>query len=855
VSVHAATDIRVTLDGRDVSSYVHAVMLETAAGPIDITTLGSVWWSGLGGIRSAQLRLMMWADFDTAGWDLFLWDRLGTVVTFEVWPDPTGSAARYTGSVLVSNVQPFSAPVGQMAEASFLWPAYSIERAIGPELLSGMGVQSNEADIGTTDKFEDMALATDGAACQMFRIAHGGSWRPAAPSALQTFTASEFGLLNTAAPTGNGKLRAEVLKWIAVQHANSLPAVGKFGLQYGTNMAIGAPTAAENGPRAAATGAIDAGLTFASRAINSTFGVDPLPLGDVNSAGAVSYRYITAPWGRYDATLADGSAASRFHAWLEMDLQALEAFFDEDCEHDAAYTVPYDVAHKRRVHFPWLQVKPCVNEASLEYSRGLESTVTWYPAPSVSPSIRLGADLTDSGTTVTWSGAPPTGATTEGDQWSPLCVNGVSKSGQWFLMIFDVTDPANTYEVFPVTAFLATAADLSSGTITVQSGGRGKFGPPARAWTAGANIRIAIAQWTPTSGAGSVRNKWIGRPGLTGVAATETVRVIDRSSFLLSDYVTVVPTRTHNYTAFMVHAWEARANLRTWKIVERDTDNVPQPEDYPFDGTETNQELENLVCKSWARHAIDAEFMVAAAFPNQVQVVYYGTMFDAEWAQRWTGSAAANLTRTIVEGWTSAEKTIPDNSFMAQPISRATGSPSYEYPADWRSASKFWSPADAIFHAVGKPGLWSSTFAGWESRFAHGITHLQSQWSGSAWSTPWEVDPEDYGAWSVIKLWWLSPAKLVFQFKGVQDLLHGSEVVHTCEDAADYDIRPVVIEGPYLRYTADLSTADPADVYGDFTAAYLGWLGSVSDEQVNYLVSTANSIGQRMRDPAYLATT
>jgi hypothetical protein len=886
VSVSAATRVAITIDGRDVTPWVHAVMLETGTSVADITALGQAWGSSISTIKAGQLRLMMWDDFDTAGWDLFLWDRLGTTVTFEVQPD-TSLAVRYQGTVLIGTVQPFSAPVGQMAEASFMWPAFNIERVTGPTYLTGFSVMTSPGDPTTDGLLAERIRMARGLANMMVRPSHGGEWRKAPTTGCQTFTAGDFGLLNTANPTTTGKLRVEVLAALTEIHDADLDTQLRIAYSAGGCLAVGAPTASEFGPINPATNAVDSSINWMTRTNDSAFGVDPMLSADIQSDGDFGLRYIVGTFGIYDKTLVAGTAASRMMCWLEQDLRALNQFLDESCETTGSGP-NWTGAHTRREHFTLMQCSPAVFESnSNEHSRGYEGTIALSPTYSSATAPLLNVD---SGTSLTWKTVAPSGSEWPTSGAQKVLDNGVTVNGSWVICIYDYADPGNTYEVRPITAIRSTAADHTTGTLTVQTGGRLAFGPtPISAdynrttgvWTqnAGNTIRIGIFEWSTASDVGSdgnaMRRKWVGRPGLTATDVPAAIECVDRSSNrsnrTLSAITTVVPTPVVNVTSMLSAGWYARENAETWKIVTRDgTTNMPEPADYTWSGTEDEQRVEELCGLAYARHAIDCAFMMAKALgPQHTVMTYMGAMFSTDHWQRWNGSAAANLTQAVVDGWTSAEKTIPDNSYMGRTLVRESGGKTF--PPFARDSTEYESVTDLIWHALMLPGEWDSEFAGWESRFGFGITHSQSRDNGGGdWDTPQDVDPQDYGAWRFIKSWLRSPAKIGVQFKGDSILINGEEVVRTCEDLVASDVmRPIYIEGPWLRLNG--STGDPPTASAcDLSDAYLGWPGGgslTSVSQQRYLLGStpadpsvdsaevAYAIGRRMRETTYTETT
>lgn len=715
-------------------------------------------------------------------------------------------------------------------------------------ITRGMGWMSDEQDGCIANTWQNESKRTLGSSHLGFRIPHGGLWRPSAPADVRSFNPDDFGILRA-----DGKLRAEMLKWIAVQHSSALPQSGKFGLQAATNMAIGVwGTLA--GPRNPADGTLDPTATWARRSSDPTYGVDPLPYVEVGADGTAKPKLVTAPFGPYDRTLADGTAGSRFHVWLEADLRALAAFFDEDCETDGASpTVAWRSAHKRRDHYPWVQVKLNVNQDSLEYSRGAEPPINFHPTYSASQ-VTLSGTISASTLSIPWTGTPPSTGTA-GDTWTPWCTAGASVSGRGCILIYDDRDPANLWEAILITGN-ATAGGGTSGTFTAQ--GRGTYGPPARAWAQDSgHIRIVMAQWNS-----STIDNWVGTPGVGGAEAPIAVKRINRGAnpaldhFALVDATVAVPVRLLNMTSWMAHAWKARADAAagapsTWVVGDRQpssnpsiagAENAPLPSAYVWRGDETEAEVETLVWRSFAEHARRAEMMVARALPRHRQVMYYGVTSDDGWFQGWNGSAVFDLSRSYVSGL-PATPLIPASSFMARTVRRDYSG--VNYPWCWKSATEWWSVSDYLFAATALPHLVDPACAGYDVRFAHGVTHFSASTVADGSLTPWANWPRDYGAWHLLKNQWRSSAPLVFQTQALNSGKHanGEQLVRSCEQAWSYDdstVRPVTLECNYSRYTAtglDLNAAFvPTGALGG------GWPGSANDAQQNYLIGTTNAI-------------
>lgn len=750
---------------------------------------------------------------------------------------------------------------------------------IPARIVTGMYALTGNGQSTTSGFLSGLLTTTRGVSGVFVRPTWGGEWRKAPTVGCQTFTAADFGILNTSDPTNVGKLRVEFIAAMNQIHKTDLEAQLKLGVDYGS-WAFGSPST-DFGPFSPVTNAVDNTITFASKSVDSNFGISPLPLADVPSGGVnvgvVSLRYMMTPHGVYDKTLTTGAAASRLMCWLEQDLTAINQFYNETCESaGSGYIAPWTTTHVRRTHFPLIQISAGIMEpSSNEDSRGYEATAV--PSPTITDTSPIYL-ATDNGTdTITWTTSRTMSADSE---WSPWCIASTAVNGLGCLIVWDDNDPANTYEIMPIDRVTSNAADHSSGTIRVLSGGRLAYGPQPLTngvtysrstgqWTQSGNrVRMALFPWSSASDRDS---KWAGLPGVSGAEVGADLKKINRSTFALTSLTCAMPLAAYNSTSMLMMAWYARDNHLTWKVCSRygetgptslnidsaSKHNYPYPHDYTFTGNETEQQLETLCCKAYARHRLDILFMIASALGSQhVNVVYYGGIYNAAFGKRWTGSAATDITEAYVATMSTATP-LPDNFFMARDTKRTNGGK--EWPLPTRAATEYWSPTDAIFTVLAFPGLWNLAYSGWEERFAHGWTSVYSNYDGSSWSTPTQTDPAHIGAFAWLRSIAGSPAKLAWQFAGTAKMSNGDEVIHTCEDVyAHPTLAPIYLEGAWGPRYGNTSAS--------IATGYLGWRAGSTNKQQSYLIGTSAtngadtsdrgySIGDRMRSAAYQART
>ena len=118
-------DASVVINSVDLSDHVSSVTLDITSDEILTTAMGSDFNTRLGGLKDGSLSLEFQNDFAASEVDATLWPLLGTVTTFEVKPTSDAVSAtnpKYSGSVLINNVQPLANGVGELATMSVTFP-------------------------------------------------------------------------------------------------------------------------------------------------------------------------------------------------------------------------------------------------------------------------------------------------------------------------------------------------------------------------------------------------------------------------------------------------------------------------------------------------------------------------------------------------------------------------------------------------------------------------------------------------------------------------------------------------------------------------------------------------------------
>lgn len=126
MAVYAATDHKITLNGTNLSAVLQSVSLDLSADEIETTAFGSGFRSRIAGLKSGSVTLNFFQDFGAASVDatiapLFTAGSYGTVVITPTSAAVSATNPAYTAVCLVSQYQPFSASVGDIATLSVTW--------------------------------------------------------------------------------------------------------------------------------------------------------------------------------------------------------------------------------------------------------------------------------------------------------------------------------------------------------------------------------------------------------------------------------------------------------------------------------------------------------------------------------------------------------------------------------------------------------------------------------------------------------------------------------------------------------------------------------------------------------------
>ena len=121
------TDAKITINSVNLSEYCTSVTLNTTTDVVETTAFSSTAAkTRIAGLKDNSVTLEFAQDYGTSLVEATIYPLLGTTTTVVVSPTSTspGTAANpsYTFTALVSEWQPLSGAVGELATASVTWP-------------------------------------------------------------------------------------------------------------------------------------------------------------------------------------------------------------------------------------------------------------------------------------------------------------------------------------------------------------------------------------------------------------------------------------------------------------------------------------------------------------------------------------------------------------------------------------------------------------------------------------------------------------------------------------------------------------------------------------------------------------
>lgn len=126
MAIYAATDHKITVNGTNLSNVLSSVSLDLSSDELETTVFGTGWRTRVAGLKSGSVTLNFFQDFGAAAVDATLFPLFnnGSYATVVVTPTSSAVSATnpaYTAVCLVSQYQPYSASVGDIATLSVTW--------------------------------------------------------------------------------------------------------------------------------------------------------------------------------------------------------------------------------------------------------------------------------------------------------------------------------------------------------------------------------------------------------------------------------------------------------------------------------------------------------------------------------------------------------------------------------------------------------------------------------------------------------------------------------------------------------------------------------------------------------------
>jgi hypothetical protein len=124
------TSVTTSINGVDFSDHLAAVTIDVSADEVETTAFGNSagFRTRVGGLKDGSVTLSFHNDFGTSGSDAVdstIWNLFNSNATVVVRPTSgtvSASNPSYTGVFLVSQVNPISGSVGDLATRDVTWP-------------------------------------------------------------------------------------------------------------------------------------------------------------------------------------------------------------------------------------------------------------------------------------------------------------------------------------------------------------------------------------------------------------------------------------------------------------------------------------------------------------------------------------------------------------------------------------------------------------------------------------------------------------------------------------------------------------------------------------------------------------
>jgi hypothetical protein len=119
------TNAYVTINSVNLSDHITSITLNTTEDVIDTTAFGNTARTRVAGLLDNSVVIEFQQDYATSNVEATIYPLVGTTTTVVVKPNGSTTGATnpsYTFTALVSEWQPLSGAVGELATASVTWP-------------------------------------------------------------------------------------------------------------------------------------------------------------------------------------------------------------------------------------------------------------------------------------------------------------------------------------------------------------------------------------------------------------------------------------------------------------------------------------------------------------------------------------------------------------------------------------------------------------------------------------------------------------------------------------------------------------------------------------------------------------
>jgi hypothetical protein len=125
------TDVGVLINNVDLSDHVATITINQNVDAVETTAFGDGGRTRIGGLEDSSITLDFHQDFSAGDVDATIAPLVGGTASFNIGPFGTavaasGTAPRYTGTVLLTEWTPLNGSIGDLSTASVTWPVSGV---------------------------------------------------------------------------------------------------------------------------------------------------------------------------------------------------------------------------------------------------------------------------------------------------------------------------------------------------------------------------------------------------------------------------------------------------------------------------------------------------------------------------------------------------------------------------------------------------------------------------------------------------------------------------------------------------------------------------------------------------------